>query len=245
MTYKNYFSHASENYAKYRPHYPPELVRYLTDLCHDKEQAWDAGCGNGQLSLLLAQHMKHVLATDASKNQIIKATLLPNIEYVVSPAEICPLKDKSVSLVTVAQAAHWFDLPAFYKEVRRVLKPGGILALISYGNCTISPDIDNSVHRIYEDLFGKYWPPERKLVEDGYRDILFDFNVLPVETFEMKELWSFEQFLGYIKTWSAFHLYTQDQKLESLISALQNLEDAWSDTKHWVRWPLTLKVGTP
>ena len=53
--------------------------------------------------------------------------------YRVSPAEKCPVEDGSVQLINAAVAAHWFDLPAYFKEVDRILSPNGIVAISSYG----------------------------------------------------------------------------------------------------------------
>ena len=68
-----------------------------------------------------------MIATDASAEQIALATPASNVEYRVAPAEASGLGDAAVDLVSVAQALHWFDLDAFYAEVRRVTVPGGVI----------------------------------------------------------------------------------------------------------------------
>ena len=50
----------------------------------------------------------------------------------MSPGETLNVEDSSIDLLTVCQAVHWFDLDTFYKEVKRVLKPNGVLALYGY-----------------------------------------------------------------------------------------------------------------
>jgi ubiquinone/menaquinone biosynthesis C-methylase UbiE len=65
-----------------------------------------------------------VIATDASAKQIGSAEAHPGVEYRCARAEDCGLADGSVDLVVAAQAAHWFDRPAFYGEARRVARPG-------------------------------------------------------------------------------------------------------------------------
>ena len=74
------------------------------------------------------------VATDASEEQIRHAQAHPRVEYRVAIAHASGLPPHSADLVTVAQALHWFDLPPFYAEVRRVLRPGGIVAAWCYGN---------------------------------------------------------------------------------------------------------------
>ncbi len=76
--------------------------------------------------LLLPNVLRGLFATDASEEQIGQSQRHPRVEYVLAPAERCPLSDGSVNLVTVAQALHWFDLSGFYREVNRVCRPGGL-----------------------------------------------------------------------------------------------------------------------
>lgn len=64
------------------------------------------------------------------------------VQYRVSPAERLHVGDRSACLVTAAQAAHWFELPRFYDEVRRVSIPGAMLALFSYGRAVCSGTLD-------------------------------------------------------------------------------------------------------
>jgi len=73
------------------------------------------------------------VATDASTEQIASAVPHPNVEYRVALAEQSGLANHSVKLLTIAQALHWFDLPRFYAEARRVLAPGGVIAAWAYG----------------------------------------------------------------------------------------------------------------
>jgi ubiquinone/menaquinone biosynthesis C-methylase UbiE len=173
MSFKDHFSTRSADYAIYRPTYPRALVDYLAGLCAAHDVALDVGCGSGQLSVLLAERFAQVIATDASAQQIEKAAAHERVDYRVAPAENSGLPDRTADLVTAAQAAHWFDLPAFYAEARRVGKPGAILALVTYGVLQADPDIDPTIQHFYENVVGPYWPPERYLVEEGYRS--FDF----------------------------------------------------------------------
>ena len=102
---------------------------------------------------------------------IEEAAPAPGIRYRVAPAETSGLTGGSVDLVTVAQSLHWFDLEAFYREVRRVLRPGGVLAVWSYNLLQIAPGVDAVMDRFYREHLGPYWPAERRHVENGYRDL--------------------------------------------------------------------------
>ncbi len=140
--FKDHFSEISAAYAAHRPSYPAALVDFLARLAPARRLAWDAGCGSGQLSVLLAGAFERVVATDASPEQIGRAASHARVEYRCARAEESGLPERVADLATAAQAAHWFDLPSYYAEVRRVVRPGGIVALISYGVVTVGADVD-------------------------------------------------------------------------------------------------------
>ena len=109
--------------------------------------------------------------------------------------------------MTVAQALHWFDLPRFYAEVRRVTQPDGVVAVWCYQLHSITPDIDAIVNRYYTDIVGADWPPERRLVEEGYRTLAFPFEEITPPPFHMVHRWNLSQVLGYVGSWSATQRY--------------------------------------
>src|SRR4051812_23723940 len=133
MSFADHFTAVAARYATYRPHYPPELAAALAERCERTDLAWDSGCGNGQLSVALAEHFTHVIATDPSRAQIDQATARENLEYRCEPSEASTLATGSADLVVAAQAAHWFDWPRYVAEVARVARPGALAALVSYG----------------------------------------------------------------------------------------------------------------
>jgi uroporphyrinogen-III synthase len=113
-----------------------------------------------------------------------------------------------LDLVTVAQAVHWFDRPRFFREVERVLRPGGVLAIWSYGIPQLEGGAaDALLQHFYGDVVGPYWPAEKALVESGYRDLVLPFESLPTPSFAMEAAWSLEQVLGYCASWSASARY--------------------------------------
>ena len=94
--------------------------------------AWACATGNGQAATHLAEYFGRVVATDESAEMIAQAPRDLGIVYRVAEAEDSGLDDRSVDLVTVASAIHWFDLERFYTEVRRIVKPGGTVAIWTY-----------------------------------------------------------------------------------------------------------------
>src|SRR5512142_92857 len=156
--FEDHFSSYARDYARYRPQYPPELFAYLASISPGRHLAWDCGTGNGQAAWELAKHFDRVYATDASADQIAQALPHERIEYRVERAENVSLADASVDLVTVAIAVHWFDLELFYQVVRRVARPGGLLAVWMYHVPVIDPAIDPILEHYYTDILTGYWP---------------------------------------------------------------------------------------
>jgi ubiquinone/menaquinone biosynthesis C-methylase UbiE len=140
---------------------------------------------------------ERILATDASQEQIESAESHPKIEFRVAAAEASGIDANSVDLITVAQALHWFDIEGFFTEARRVLKPGGILAAWSYERTSLPPECKDIIEKAYAETEA-YWAPERKLVENHYRDITMPMPEVPAEPFEMRLDWTAEQMLAYI-----------------------------------------------
>lgn len=244
-SFQDHFSDVAAAYAAYRPSYPPALVDFLARLAPARRLAWDAGCGSGQLSLLLAGHFEQVVATDASPEQIARATAHPKVEYRCARAEASGLPERVADLVTAAQAAHWFDLPAYFAEVRRVTRPGGIVALISYGVVTADADLDAVIRPFYREVLGAYWPPERRHVDEGYRSLPFPFEELDGPSLEIRLDWRLEELVGYVGTWSAVWALERAQGQGSFATFRRELAKAWgpATTVRTVRWPLALRVG--
>jgi len=207
---------------------------------------WDCAAGNGQATFDLAQRFDRVIATDASKEQIGASTPHPKIEFRVAAADQSGLSDESIDLITVAQALHWFDLEKFYIEARRVLRPGGVLAVWAYGINEVEGDVVNQlVQDFYFNVVGPYWPPERRLVEEGYRTIPFPFAETAPPTFRMEARWTLEQLLGYFSTWSATNRFIKATGNNPLELLSKTLAREWGipGVRRDVSWPLSLRIG--
>ena len=242
---RNWFDQGGSAYARFRPGYPPALAACLAAAAPFRALAVDAGCGSGQLTRLLASCFEHVIGVDPSADQIANATPDPRIDYRCAPAERMPVADGSADLVTAAQAAHWFDLPAFYREVRRIGRAGAVLALVSYGVPRMDEALDARFQTFYRDEIGPYWPPQRLLVDSGYATIDFPFAEIAPPALEIRCDWSLPQFLGYLTTWSAVR-GARDAGREALLSAFaHDVSAAWGDphTTRTLRWPLNMRIG--
>lgn len=239
----DHFSAQASAYARCRPHYPAALFEYLAAVSPGRDAALDVGTGSGQAALALAGHFGHVRATDRSIAQLACAPAHPRIEYVEEAAEEIGTPPASFDLVTVAQAAHWFDLSAFYGEVRRVLRPGGVIALWTYGLFEAGSAVDAIVGDFYRNVVGPYWPRERYHVEDGYRSLPFPFTVLAAPAFRIETSWTAEAGLGYLGTWSAVLEYRRVRGKDPLGLVAPVLRAAWGQQRRRVTWPLYLRAG--
>lgn len=242
---RNWFAEGGDAYARFRPAWPDGIASFLADLAPGRRLALDAGCGGGQLTLLLGGHFERVIGCDPAGEQIAHAPAHPNVRYVAAPAEALPAPDASVSLITAAQAAHWFDLPRFYDEVRRVAAPGAPVALLSYGVARLGdPDLDARFRRFCYGEMGPFWPPGRRLVQSGYAGLPFPFRELQPPPFEITAEWPAEAFVGYLSTWSAVKR-AGAQGETALARFAAELGALWGDPDRPRRivWPVRMRLG--
>ena len=245
VSQRNWFSTGGSDYAQYRPRYPAELAAFLAGLAPDRQSALDVGCGNGQLTCLLADYFTSVTGTDPSEAQINSAVAHQRVTYHCAAAEALPQDGKKYSLITAAQAAHWFQLEQFYREVKRVAAPDGVIALKSYGVLQLDDQLNKRFLRFYHDEIGPYWPPERRLVDNGYRDIHFPFNAIPAPTLCISYQWTLQQLLGYISTWSAVTRAREAENSAILQQFSRDIETLWGDPQKLraVSWPVIIRAG--
>ncbi|VTU00436.1 sam-dependent methyltransferase : SAM-dependent methyltransferase, putative OS=Geobacter metallireducens (strain GS-15 / ATCC 53774 / DSM 7210) GN=Gmet_0795 PE=4 SV=1: Methyltransf_11 [Gemmataceae bacterium] len=243
--FHDHFSGVAGDYRAYRPVYPPALFAFLAEAAPGRDLAWDCGTGNGQAAVALAGHFAKVFATDASAGQLANAEPHPHVEYAAAPAEKCPLPDASVDLVTVAQAVHWFDLDRFYAEVRRVAKPGGVIAAWTYDLDALHTEIEPVMEQVQNRYVRPYWPPERAYADAGYRTLPFPFPELERPHFKMTAQWDLAHFVGYINTWSAVRKYEQKFGHSPMPAISEELAAVWGDpaTVRPVRWKFSMRLG--
>jgi len=246
-SFTDHFARVASQYASHRPTYPPELFAWLAECSPARELAWDCATGTGQAATALADHFTRVWATDASAAQIEAATRCPGVEYSTAAAHCSGLPDQCADLVTVAQALHWFDLDSFYAEVRRVLKPGGLLAVWTYGvfgtEGAGSERVQALLDRFYYDTVGPCWPPERRHVENSYADLAFPFAEHEPPRLNMSVSWNLDDLAGYLRSWSATSRYQELHGSDPVVALAGELAPLWGDTQRRVVWPLSIKAG--
>ena len=110
------------------------------------------------------------------------------------------MTNASADLVTFAQAAHWFDLDSFYAECRRVLVPGGLVALLTYG-VTAAPDPSRTrLDAFYWQELDEWWPSEVMHTATSYADMRFPFTPVDAPQCGIERTWSCDQLLGFVST---------------------------------------------
>ncbi|PIQ38673.1 MAG: SAM-dependent methyltransferase [Lysobacterales bacterium CG17_big_fil_post_rev_8_21_14_2_50_64_11] len=244
--FADHFSAHAAHYASARPCYPDALFAWLAQHCAAHDLAWDAGCGNGQASSALAKHFTHVYGSDPSRQQIAQAPAHPRVRYAVETAENCSLADASVDLISVAQAYHWFAQTRFCDAVRRVARPGALLAIYSYQRSSVNAAVDALFEHLYHDVLGRYWPAQRVQVETGYREVWFPFAELhDMPVWQLRCDWTLPQYLAYLRSWSACQTCLAATGNDPLHAMQPAFIQAWGEPTRVRRvvWPLNLRVG--
>jgi SAM-dependent methyltransferase len=238
---KDRFSENAKKYAQFRPLYPAALYEFIFSHTHRFDCAWDAGTGNGQAAKELAKKFTKVIATDISAAQIENAIPADNLVYQVA-GETTTIPAHSIDLITVAQAAHWFDMKKFSEEAVRVSKPEAMIAVWGYGLLQLGNQIDEPIHHFYKGVIGPYWDAERKHIDEHYRNIYFPFQQIAAPSFGMTYEWTLEELEGYLNTWSAVRNYRKRKVSNPVPELIDMIGENWG-VKQMVTFPLFLKLG--
>ncbi|KAJ9177840.1 hypothetical protein P3X46_013007 [Hevea brasiliensis] len=227
-------------YADARPTFPSQWFSMLAALTPHHSLAWDAGTGNGQAAISVAEHYDQVIATDISEEQLKHGINHPRVRYLHTPSSMSDDElvsliggENSVDLVTVSVAVHWFDLERFYSQVKRLLrKPGGVIAVWTYNIIQVNSEFDPLMWGFYEKTLA-FQKPNVKYAFDCYRTLPFPFESVGVgcegqpETLEMTKEMSFQGLLGLMRSWSAVNT-AKEQGMDLLCeNVTREFEKAW------------------
>ena len=244
MSFKDHFSRQAEAYRRFRPGYPSALFEFIASRAPGRQLAVDCATGNGQAAVELAGHFDAVLAVDGSTSQLAWAEPHARVHYVAALAEQLPVRGHSASLVAAAQAVHWFEFGRFYAECRRVLVPGGLLAVWCYEKFRVDAEVDAIVDRFYTEVVGRYWPPDRSYVQQGYRTLPFPWHEEAAPDFAIETDWDLETVVGYLATWSAVQRYKDQLGRDPLPDLRPQLAALWPEAgTRRLRWPIHMRVG--
>ena len=244
MEFKDYFSGHAKEYSKYRPTYPPELFEYLSSLTKQHDLALDCATGNGQAAIGLAPYFKEIIATDASSSQITHAEQHTKIKYNVATAEDSGIDSRSVDLITVATAIHWINTDKFYPEVKRILKPGGVIAVWTYVDSFINDKLDKIIKDYSRKLMKKYWTPEN-IKARNFEEVDFPFERIEAPDIKIYAELDMQGYMDYLFTWSSTQNYIKEKGENPLTLIYDSMKNAWGDEniKRKITWPIKIKAG--
>ena len=139
---------------------------------------------------------------------------------------------------------HWFDFEAFYKNVQDHLKPDGIFAMIGYSVFETSGKLNEVIQHFYKNITDPYWDPERKYLDAHYKTIPFPFKEIQTPKLEMDVIWTKNQFLSYLNTWSAVKHYEKANGQNPLELIQDAVDRSWGNAvTRKFSFPLLLRVG--
>ena len=242
---KDLFSAHSDIYVKYRPLYPPELYDFLVGKVIRKDAALDCGTGNGQAASVLANHFKQVHATDISEKQIANAIQKANLHYHVCLAEQTPFADNSFDLITSATAVHWFNFDRFFNEVIRIGKNNSVFACWAYNIFrTDDKRINALIDKFYAETIRDYWDPERRHVDEEYKNVPMPFREIANPGFATRLQWDLDTIHGYLNTWSAVQHYIGKHNINPVEELIHEMKSVLQDKiSLQVMFPVFMRMG--
>src|SRR5262249_4051502 len=190
---------------------------------------WDAGGRGGDRSRTRARGLPRLPPPHSSPRQPARGAPGAGVHRAVPAAGRTPLRDRCADLVAVSAALHWFNRPKFYEEVRRVARPGAILAVWSYYRSRTAPGIDAIEIRYANEVVGAHWPPGFALNRECYRDVDLPFERLPWPELQAEAHMRLADYLAYMRTWSASQNWARTHGADPVELARPDLEQVWGD----------------
>ena len=245
----NWFGAVAAAYARHRITYPAGFYDAFLARLPTNPLVWDCGCGSGQASVDLADAGARVIATDASDAQLAAASPHPRIRYQQADATASGLADASLDGVLVAAAVHWFAGEPFNAEVRRVCKPGAVMAWIGYLPLQLpEARLQTPLDAFHQGTLAAWWPAERHWVEQSYAGLTFPGEEWPFPTgLWIERHWTLSELIAHIGTWSAVQR-SREAGIDPLPALQAELAALWPDTGRaslTQRWPFMGRWGSP
>jgi len=221
------FSDRVENYVRFRPHYPREIIEYLRENYHfDASQiVADIGSGTGISTELFVSNGNSCFAVEPNQEMREASEKLlgqfANFHSVDGTAEATTLPAASVDWIIAGQAFHWFDVPATRREFERILKPEGRVVLMWNRR-----DAEASTFgREYDGLLKRHGENYTKLshhrLEDSTIEEFFAPNKVERLEFQNKQTFDFDSLVG--RMLSSSYVPQNGQKLDVIMNELKQL----------------------
>jgi SAM-dependent methyltransferase len=195
------FSSRAQDYARYRPGYPPQALELLTRHCGLVPGAAvaDVGSGTGLLTAPLLERGAEVFAVEPNDNMRVAAEeqlrAQPRFHSVNGSAEATTLASASIDLWVAGQAFHWFDVAAARREALRIARPGAWGALL----WNERPGDPGAFLVAYDALLRRYAPEYEKIVASRAEEAsmrAFLGGVMQQASFPNQQVFDFEGLRG-------------------------------------------------
>lgn len=196
------FSTRVADYVKYRPGYPPTVLRLLEEECGltPGSVVADVGSGTGLLSELFLKHGRRVYGVEPNREMREAGERLlasyPDFFSVDGRAEETTLDDKSVDFVTAGQAFHWFDPPRARREFIRILRPGGWVVLIWNDRRTAGTPFLEDYERLLLEYGTDYAAVSVKYMEESALAALYGPSEIRTKSFDNEQVFDLEGLRG-------------------------------------------------
>ena len=176
------YSNKTEDYARYRPDFPPKIIRFLSDSCMIDNHSIiaDIGSGTGRFTRLLLKKCNTVFGVEQNEAMRKKAEILltnfSNFISVAGSAENTGLEDRSVDLITVAQAFHWFDKGKSLLEFKRIIREKGKVFIVwddfvgSYNDFSVAYSQLLSTYSIVKPENAVKEPSRSEMISEFFKD---------------------------------------------------------------------------
>jgi len=196
------FSDRVDNYVKYRPTYPPEVLQYLKAECKltDSSVIADVGAGTGIFTKLLLDEDYEVFAIEPNKPMLDSAveqlSVYRNFNFINSGAECTELPNASVDLIVCAQSFHWFSNDNTRVEFSHILKPGGKAALIWNNRSTDTDEFAIEYDALLQNDSVDYNKVNHKKIKDLNFKVFFKDGDYTLKSFPNVQVFDEEGLIG-------------------------------------------------
>lgn len=196
------FSNKAEKYELYRPAYPEDSISKILELCNvipsDNVKIADIGSGTGKFTKLLLdkEFMVYAIEPNEQMRTIAENKFInyKNFNSINKTAESTGLEDNSISIITVAQAFHYFDLDKVKKEFKRILKSDGKVVLLWNFRLRESNFIKEYENIIYNLHSSKVKPTHAQdnMTDKVFKDFFENYEIINIsnsQEFDFESLW--------------------------------------------------------
>lgn len=226
------FSNRVDNYVKYRPSYPAEIISFLEETIQFNKNSVvaDIGSGTGILSKLFLDNGNIVYGVEPNAPMRLKAEELlqnyPSFKSINGTAEQTTLHNTSIDLITAAQAFHWFDIAKTKTEFKRILKTNGYCCLIwneRFNDSPFAKAYDNLLLEFSTD----YSKVDHKNIDDKKIETFFSPNRVIKKSFSNKQVFNFYGLKGRLLS-SSYAPDEKHPKHKEMIEALQKIFNSFN-----------------